>query len=124
MNEIEIYGAKQPIERKYMLKQQALVRSQKYIQLSVCKQLLLIASILLGGVLLAPNQAAYANGSWWPQTIFICRAGVGGNGGIATNGSNGAAGAQGGDCTYGPHGGNGAAGGDHGSPGGPGGNVF
>src|SRR5271157_6030763 len=121
MNKIEIYEAKRPLEGKHMFKQQAVARSQQYIQLPVCKRLLLIASILLGVVLLAPNQAAYANGSWWPQTIFICRAGDGGNGGIATNGSNGAAGAAGGDCTYGLHGGNGAAGGDHGSPGGPGG---
>jgi hypothetical protein len=107
-----------------MLKQQALAGSQKYIQLSAWKRLILIAGMLLPGGLLAmfvPSQAAYADGGWWPQSIFICRAGDGGPGGVATNESNGAAGGSGGDCTNGPHGGTGGAGGDHGSAGGPGG---
>jgi len=80
--------------------------------------------LLPGGSLaiLVPSQAAYADAGW-PQTFFICRAGDGGNGGVANNGSAGAGGAPGGDCVNGPKGGNGAPGGDHGSPGGMGGNI-
>jgi hypothetical protein len=110
-----------------MLKRQAMAGRQKHVQLALWKRLLLIAGMLLPGgslAMLAPSQTAYANGSWWPQTVVICRAGNGGNGGVATNGSNGAAGGSGGDCSYGPHGGAGGVGGDHGSPGGPGGNVI
>jgi hypothetical protein len=73
--------------------------------------------------MLVPSQTAYADSSG-PQNIFICRAGDGGNGGIATNGSNGAAGAPGGDCSNGPHAGQGAPGGDHNSPGGSGGDII
>src|SRR3989442_14093421 len=111
---------------KCVLKRQVMTDSQKRVHLSLWKRLILIAGMLLPGVslaMLAPSQAAYAEAGW-PQTIFICRAGDGGNGGVADHGSNGAAGAPGGDCTYGPHGGAGAPGGDHGSPGGPGGNVI
>ncbi len=105
--------------------------SQKHVRLALWKRLILIAGMLLPAgslALLAPSQAAYADGSWWPQSVFICRAGHGGNGGIANNGSSGAGGSPGGDCTNGPHGGNGAPGGNGGpgqtaSPGGPGGNV-
>ena len=108
-----------------MLKRQVMAGSQKYIQLSGWKRLILIAGMLLPGGSLAalvPSQAAYAEAGW-PQSIFMCRAGDGGNGGVADNASNGAAGAPGGDCVNGPKGGTGGAGGDHGSPGGPGGNV-
>src|SRR4051812_27109648 len=100
-----------------MLKQQAMAGSQKHVQLSLWKRLILIAGMLLPGASLAmlvPSQVAYAEAGW-PQTIFICRAGDGGNGGFADHGSSGASGAPGGDCTYGPKGGNAAPGGDHGS---------
>ena len=126
MNEIGIYGAKLHLERKSMLKRQALAKSQNYIQLSVWKQLLLIASILLPGgasATLIPSQTAYAQAGW-SQPPFICWAGRGGNGGIADNGSSGADGATGGDCVNGPRGGDGASGGQNNSPGGSGGNVL
>lgn len=97
----------------------------KHVQLSAWKRLILIASILPGVsfATLIPSHTAYAN-SGWPQSVFICRAGDGGSGGVAINGSNGAAGAPGGDCTNGPRAGQGAPGGDHGSAGGPGGNII
>jgi hypothetical protein len=126
MNEVGTYGAKQLLEKKCMLKQQALARSQEYIQLPVWKRLFLIASILIPGgasVTLIPVQTAYAQAGW-SQPPFICWAGHGGNGGIADNGSSGANGATGGDCVNGPRGGDGAAGGQNNSPGGPGGNVY
>ena len=105
------------------MQQQAMTGCQKHIQLSSWKRLILITGMLLSSELLtmlAPSQAAYA----WPQTVFICRAGHGGNGGFANNRSAGASGAPGGGCTYGNRGGDGAPGGDHGSPGGLGGNVI
>ena len=109
-----------------MQQQQAMTGCQKYIQLSSWKRLILIAGMLPSAGLLAmfaPSQAAYADAGW-PQTVFICQAGHGGNGGIANNQSAGAGGAPGGGCTYGNKGGDGAPGGDHGSPGGNGGNVI
>lgn len=99
--------------------------SQKRAQLSLWKRLILIAGMLLPGgslAMLVPSQTAYAEASW-PLGSFICRAGDGGNGGIAINGSNGAVGGSGGSCVNGNKGGDGGAGGDHGSPGGPGGSV-
>ena len=107
-----------------MLRQQMMTSSQKRVQLSLWKRLILIAGMLLPGgslAMLVPSQTAYAEASW--PSGFICRAGDGGNGGIAINGSNGADGAPGGDCVNGPKGGTGGSGGDHGSPGGLGGNV-
>lgn len=109
-----------------MLKQQEMVMRQKHVGLCVWKRLILIAGMLLpGGSLaaLAPSQAAYAQ-SGWSQSPFICRAGNGGNGGIADNRSSGANGGTGGDCVNGPRGGDGAPGGMNSSPGGAGGNVF
>jgi hypothetical protein len=109
-----------------MLKQQTMAGRPKCVQLSVWKRLILIAVMLLPGgslTMLAPSQTAYAD-SGGPQNVFICRAGDGGNGGTAINGSNGAAGAPGGDCTNGFKAGSGAPGGDHGSPGGPGGDLI
>ena len=110
---------------KSMLKQQAMADSQKHLRLSWWKRLILIVSMLLPGgslAVLVPNQPAYADASWSP--IFICRAGDGGDGGVATNGSGGGNGAPGGDCVFGPKGGDGAPGGQNASPGGPGGNVI
>lgn len=97
----------------------------KHVQLSVWKRLILIASILPGVsfATLIPCQAAYANSSG-PQTIFTCRAGDGGNGGVAIGDSTTANGAPGGDCVYGPKAGHGGPGGNHGSAGGPGGNLI
>lgn len=109
-----------------MRKQQAMAGSQKYIQLSAWKRLILIAGMFFPGGSLAaliPSQAANAQ-SGWSQPPFICRAGRGGNGGLADNQSSGANGATGGDCVNGPRGGNGAPGGLNSSPGGSGGNVF
>jgi len=107
-----------------------MIGSQKHVQLSWWKRLILIASILLGGSLttLVPTQAAYASVSQ-PQGPFICRAGSGGNGGVANNGSDGGFGALDGDCTNGPHGGRGGAVEVRNSPGsintgGHGGNVY
>jgi hypothetical protein len=100
-------------------------RGQEYIQLSVWKRLILIASMLFAGSLavLVPSQAAYAQ-SGWSQPLFICRAGRGGNGGIADNGSSGANGTSGGDCVNGPRGGDEAAGWQNNSPGCQVGNVY
>jgi len=110
-----------------MRKQHAMAGSHKHIRFSLWKRLILIPGILLPGgslAMLAPGQAAYANGSGWSQITLVCRAGDGGNGGIAINGSNGGDGASGGYCSYGTHGGDGGLGGDLGSPGGTGGSVF
>ena len=126
MNEIGIYRAKLLLERKSMLKQQALARSQKYIQLSVCKRLILIASILLLGgapATLIPSQTVYAQAGW-SQPPFTCWAGPGGNGGIADHGSSGANGGTGGECINGSRGGDGGQGGQNNSPGGPGASVL
>ena len=109
-----------------MLKQQVIIESQKYVELSMWKRLVLIAGMLLPAgslVALAPGQTVYAQ-TGWSQPPFICRAGHGGNGGIADNESSGGNGATGGDCVNGPRGGDGAAGGQNASPGGQGGNVF
>jgi len=108
-----------------MLKQQVMTASQKKLQFSLWKRLILIASMLLPGgslAMLVPSQAAYANPSW-PQINSTCRAGDGGPGGTAINSPVGAGGAPGGDCVFGNKGGTGGSGGDHGSAGGPGGNV-
>ncbi len=109
-----------------MLKQHTMGKGQKYGQLSVWRRLIIIASMLLPAgslVVLAPSQTVYAQ-TGWSQSPFICRAGRGGNGGIADNESSGANGATGGDCVNGPRGGDGAQGGQNYSPGGQGGNVF
>jgi hypothetical protein len=109
-----------------MSEQQVRVGSQKYVELSMWKRLVLIAGMLLPAGSLAalvPSQTVYAQ-TGWSQPTFICRAGRGGNGGIADNESSGGNGATGGDCVNGPGGGDGAAGGQNASPGGQGGNVF
>lgn len=106
-----------------MRKRQAMAGSQKHVQLALWKRLLLIAGMLLPGgslAMLAPSQTAYAKAGW-PQGFFICRAGDGGNGGIANNQSNGAHGRPGGDCTNGPSAGRGGPGGSSSGIGGPGG---
>jgi hypothetical protein len=85
------------IQRKNMLKQQMRIDSQKYVELSMWKWLVLIAGMLLPAgslVALAPSQTVYAQ-TGWSQPTFICRAGRGGNGGIADNESSGGNGATG-----------------------------
>jgi hypothetical protein len=109
--------------RKSMLKKHLMTENQKHVRLSLWKRLILIAGILLPGgsfVMLVPSQAVHA----WARSPFICRAGWGGNGGIADNRSSGANGGTGGDCVNGPRGGDGAPGGLNSSPGGQGGNVY
>ena len=93
-------------------------KGQKHIQLSAWKRLLLIAGMFLLGeslIVLVPSQTVSAQTSR-SQPPFICWAGNGGNGGIATNRSSGASGAAGGDCVNGPRGGDAGSGGEVGSP--------
>jgi hypothetical protein len=109
-----------------MLKQQVMAGGQKDVGLAAWKRLVLIVGMFLpvGSLIaLAPGQTVYAQ-TGWSQPPFICRAGRGGNGGIADNESSGGNGATGGDCVNGPRGGDGSQGGQNYSPGGQGGNVF
>ncbi len=109
-----------------MLKQQIVEKDQKHGRPAAWKRLVLIVGMLLPAgslIALAPSQTVYAQ-TGWSQSPFICRAGHGGNGGIADNESSGGNGATGGDCVNGPRGGDGSQGGQNYSPGGQGGNVF
>ncbi len=124
--EMELVKIKTLLARRDVLQQQMAREGQKHVQLSAWKRLLLIAGLfLVGGLLLflVPSQTVSAQ-TGRSQPSFICWAGNGGNGGIATNRSSGANGGAGGDCVNGPRGGDAGSGGEVGSPGGSGGNVL
>jgi uncharacterized membrane protein YgcG len=124
--EIELMRIKALLARRDILQQQMAREGRKHVELSAWKRLLLIVGmLLLGGLLtvLIPSQTVSAQ-TGRSKHHFICWAGNGGNGGIATNRSSGANGGAGGDCVDGPRGGDAGSGGQVGSPGGSGGNVL